>query len=74
MRIDVTGAAEDASAGLQRISAQLDTEAEALRTECHWGLTLQCEAVAEAMESSTENIMALEARLAVTKQAVLTTT
>ena len=64
VRTHMSGVAEDASAGLQRLSAQLDAEAEALRTESHWGFTLQGEAAAEAMESSTEKTAALEARLA----------
>jgi hypothetical protein len=50
--------ADDSSATIERLAAQLAVEAEALRAESNWGLTLQAETVADEITRNAETLRA----------------
>ena len=50
--------ADDSAAAVSRLGAQLAVEAEALRAESTWGLTLQAEAVADEISHNTDTLRA----------------
>jgi len=60
-RLDATelklvAVADDSSAAVDRLRAQLAVEAEALRAESIWGLTMQAETVADEIAQNAETL------------------
>ena len=49
---------DDSSVAIERLAAQLAVEAEALRAESNWGLTLQAETVADEITRNAETLRA----------------